>query len=520
MFRDAAAFNQNIGGWDVSAVSNMGSMFHNAVAFNQDITGWTTTALTDSSNMFLTATAFLAAHINCGTGNAASFGPPCVVDSVASKTPNDVVSNTVSSGGDNYGPPSAWQSVTKFQSKAALATAITNCLLFDSTGFECCSSTGGAAADCGVAGTVDMAGWDVSGVTDMALLFSTYPAFNEPIGNWDVAQVTTMEGMFSGGSNFNQDIASWNTRRVTTMKDMFANSGFFDQNIGSWNTGAVTDMSGMFLGTATFNEDISAWDVSNVNDMWLMFEDSASFNQDITGWSPITGGPNFGDMFKNAAAFLADFTNCGYASGFAPYPAPGSACEATTTYGSSSSDFDGPPDAWQINPVVLATPTLAPAASVRDGYNAPATSPASTGTATATASPASGGWKYSSALAAGDRIIFSPSYPSGLQNHVGVLETRTGDFITIATSGVSSSTVWKFCGVVPEGEKVFFAPYKRDNVGVFDTVTNVITNFATETNAASSMSKQCAAVRVGTKIFGYACSSLYQCSHKSNNQNA
>jgi surface protein len=373
MFRDAAAFNQNIGGWDVSAVSNMGSMFHNAVAFNQDITGWTTTALTDSSNMFLTATAFLAAHINCGTGNAASFGPPCVVDSVASKTPNDVVSNTVSSGGDNYGPPSAWQSVTKFQSKAALATAITNCLLFDSTGFECCSSTGGAAADCGVAGTVDMAGWDVSGVTDMALLFSTHLSFNEPIGNWDVAQVTTMEGMFSGGSDFNQDIASWNTRRVTTMKDMFANSGFFDQNIGSWNTGAVTDMSGMFLGTATFNEDISAWDVSNVNDMWLMFEDSASFNQDITGWSPITGGPNFGDMFKNAAAFLADFTNCGYASGFAPYPAPGSACEATTTYGSSSNQLDGPPDAWQINPVVLATPTLAPAASVRDGYNAPAT---------------------------------------------------------------------------------------------------------------------------------------------------
>jgi surface protein len=218
-----------------------------------------------------------------------------------------------------------------------------------------------------------MAGWDVSGVTDMALLFSTHLSFNEPIGNWDVAQVTTMEGMFSGGGDFNQDIASWNTRRVTTMKDMFANSGFFDQNIGSWNTGAVTDMSGMFLGTATFNEDISAWDVSNVNDMWLMFQDSASFNQDITGWSPITGGPNFGDMFKNAAAFLADFTNCGYASGFAPYPAPGSACEATTTYGSSSNQLDGPPDAWQINPVVLATPTLAPAASVRDGYNAPAT---------------------------------------------------------------------------------------------------------------------------------------------------
>jgi hypothetical protein len=103
---------------------------------------------------------------------------------------------------------------------------------------------------------------------------------------------------------------------------------------------------------------------------------------------------------------------------------------------------------------------------------------------------------------------------------VGVLETITGDFITRATTGVSSSTVWKFCGVVPEGNKVFFAPYDKIDVGVFDTVTNVVTTFAAETNAASSSSKHCAAVIVGKTIFGYACSSLHQCSHKSINQNA
>jgi surface protein len=376
MLADCEVFNQDIRGWDVSGVFDMSFLFMNCDAFNQDITGWTTTALTDSLDMFISATAFLAAHTNCGTGSSASGFPPCVVDSVASKTPNDVVSNTVSSGADNDGPPSAWQSVTKFQSKAALATAINNCLGGFGTGYECCS-TGGA--NCGVAGTVDMRGWDVSGVTDMELLFLNYPAFNEPINNWDVAQVTTMEGMFSDG-DFNQDIASWNTRRVTTMKDMFVNTGFFDQNIGSWNTGAVIDMSGMFKDTGTFNGDISAWDVSKVQDMESMFQDATSFNQDITSWSHDPSGPYYNNMFKDATAFLTAFTNCGYYA-FNGQPIP-VLCEVANggrlgTYEGATNEIDGPPDAWQINPVVLATPTttptLAPAAPVRDGYNAPAT---------------------------------------------------------------------------------------------------------------------------------------------------
>jgi hypothetical protein len=120
----------------------------------------------------------------------------------------------------------------------------------------------------------------------------------------------------------------------------------------------------------------------------------------------------------------------------------------------------------------------------------------------------------------GDRIIFAPSYPSGLHNHVGVLETRTGDFVTRATMGVSSSTVWKFCGVVPEGNKVFFARYGKHDVGVFDSVTNVVTTFAAETNAASVSGEHCAAVMVGDKVFGYACSLVHQCSHGSMNQSA
>jgi len=127
--------------------------------------------------------------------------------------------------------------------------------------------------------------WDVSNVTDMSDLFSSFKCLPIDISKWDVRNVTDMSGMFMNVKSFNQDISKWDVRNVTDMSGMFMETEPFNQDISKWDVSNVTNMRAMFQHAYKFNCDIGRWNVRNVTNMSRMLRDADSFNQKLNKWN-------------------------------------------------------------------------------------------------------------------------------------------------------------------------------------------------------------------------------------------
>lgn len=318
-------FNQDISLWDVSNVTDMGAMFAGALAFNQSLNSWDVSNVTDMTMMFMYAKNFNRPLNNWNVSNVTmSDNTGSALLSIFKSSRNntitlseDMLGNGMFVGIENfYQDLSSWD-VSKFKSMSAMFGSTKYSNFGDLSGWDTSSVKnmysmfGGAYIIPNISTwdtsnvinmssmfssnpneiTIDISNLDTSNVTDMSEMFSGTNV-SQDLSSWNVSKVTDMNKMFANSSS-NSDISSWNVSSVTDMDGMFLNSSSFNADIGSWNVSSVTNMHQMFRGASGFNHDIGAWNTSNVNDMSYMFVDAISFSYDLSGWEVSTITPEF-----------------------------------------------------------------------------------------------------------------------------------------------------------------------------------------------------------------------------------
>lgn len=209
MFEGCINFNQNINGWNTSAIADMSGMFKGCTTFNRSLSTWDVRQVTDMSGMFWGCTTF---------NQDISVWKP------------ERVTNMQNMFRDCYSynrPMSTWNvsTVTNF------SYMFYGCRMFNQ----------------------DISTWSTVYVTDMSYMFYGCVAYNKPIDDWNVASTLTMSHMFDGCTLFNQSINLWDVERVLDFDYMFNNCVNYNQKLDLWCVARV-------ITTPTgFNTNTPAW---------------------------------------------------------------------------------------------------------------------------------------------------------------------------------------------------------------------------------------------------------------------
>jgi len=170
----------NIGGWDVSKVTNMQYIFASATRFNSNLNDW------DVSNVRNTRCAFAETRLfnqpldNWDVSNVKSMR--CMFRSA--KKFNQPLNSWNTKNVRDLGFMFAWASVFN----------------------------------------QPLNKWETKNVNNMESLFRCATDFDQELAMWDTANVTSMAYMFNDASNFNQSLNDFDTTSLVSVKGMLQNS--------------------------------------------------------------------------------------------------------------------------------------------------------------------------------------------------------------------------------------------------------------------------------------------------------
>ena len=288
MFDDAYRINPDVSHWDTSNVTNMSFMFYDAHSANPNVSRWDTSKVTDMNNMFSAAEAANPDVSRWDTSNVTDM--------------NNMFSNTYSANPD----VSRWDTskVTDMNNMfSAAEVANPNVSRWDTSKVTDMNNMFSAAE----VANPDVSRWDTSNVTNMSNMFSAAKVANPDVSRWDTSNVTNMSSIFYTTKVANPDVSRWDTSNVTNMSSMFSNTYSANPDVSRWDTSNVTNMSSMFSNTYSANPDVSRWDISSVTTMFYMFYNTKVANPDVSRWD-ISKAISMSSMFSQAQAAQPNMT--------------------------------------------------------------------------------------------------------------------------------------------------------------------------------------------------------------------
>ena len=346
MFENAASFDGDISGWNVSKATNMTDMFKGATDFDQNLGPWyvvpddATVPVVDRAALpgnvatLSAQNGFLDGHdptYGIGTGGDRNFemsGTGLRMENVTAGQ-NSYAVNVTATGQRVFEDGNNWRIIPVMLVSGADFITTWQATDDDKT-ITIPVGDSGASYDIdwgdGNTGT-NVTGSQTHNYTDTDNYTVTITGGFErirlnggtsgtqeqdnaqqllSIDQWGRSSWTGMAGAFAGASSMvYRAVDAPDLSRVTLMSKMFEGAASFDGDVSGWDTSRVTDMSHMFEGAASFDGDVSGWDTSRVTDMSHMFEGAASFDGDVSGWdtSRVT---DMSHMFEGAASFDGD----------------------------------------------------------------------------------------------------------------------------------------------------------------------------------------------------------------------